>query len=470
MIIASKKDVIWNYVGTAVSMAANFLLIPLLVHYLTPYELGLWYVYIAIAGLTQLFEFGFDPTFSRNIVFCMSGARKLSREGIDYAETREGVDWHLLKTIFKASRVLYAAISFAALVLVATVGSMYVAYISSDLNGEEHWIAWGVFCAAMFLNLFYLYRTTFLRGLGDIAGMNKAKTYARMVQLGLSAIMLVLGFGLLGAALGFLANGLLLRGLAGLYLNRHEDIMKSIAADNRKVTRGEVKEVFASISFIAWRDGVVQLSTYASTQASSIICSLMLSLAVTGTYSILLQIVNALGHFAAAFAKSYLPMFQAAYAKHDNKVMVRIIERSTTMYWIVFLFGAIGVAAIILPLLTVFKQGFVLDGALYLGLCFYLALLNHHSIYCNFIISTNRIPYLRGYLCAAICGIVFSVVLVGFTDLGVWGLVLGPMISQLLYNNWKWPSYVMRELGTTYLSVLADGMRYWVGKLFRGRK
>ena len=106
-ITTSRADVIWNYVGTIVSMSSGFILLPLLLAFLTPDELGLWYVFLAISNLTQLFEWGFEPTFARNIVYVLSGARKLTPEGCDADSVKEDVDWHLLSVVFKASKVIF---------------------------------------------------------------------------------------------------------------------------------------------------------------------------------------------------------------------------------------------------------------------------------------------------------------------------------------------------------------------------
>lgn len=103
-----KSDIVWNYIGTIVSMASGFVLLPLLMHFLSSSELGLWYVYVALSNFAMLFEFGFNPTFARNIVYVISGAQHLSIEGCDIKSVQEGIDWHLLNTVIKASKVIYA--------------------------------------------------------------------------------------------------------------------------------------------------------------------------------------------------------------------------------------------------------------------------------------------------------------------------------------------------------------------------
>ena len=118
-----KADVIWNYIGTIISMSSGFVLLPLLMFYLTDEELGLWYVYLALSNFALLFEFGFSPTFARNIVYVVSGARRLSVQGCDVSSVEDGIDWHLLNTVIKASKVIYATIAVAVTLLLATVGT-----------------------------------------------------------------------------------------------------------------------------------------------------------------------------------------------------------------------------------------------------------------------------------------------------------------------------------------------------------
>lgn len=82
---------------------------------------------------------GFNPTFARNIVYVVSGARRLSAEGCDRDSVGDGVDWHLLNTVIKASRVVYAVIALAVLALLATAGSAYVCFIAAGVDPVAVW-------------------------------------------------------------------------------------------------------------------------------------------------------------------------------------------------------------------------------------------------------------------------------------------------------------------------------------------
>ena len=74
-----KQDVIWSYLGTFFRVSTNILLLPLLVYFLTQEELGLWYVFASVAQLVVLFDFGFAPTFARNISYIWSGASQVKK-------------------------------------------------------------------------------------------------------------------------------------------------------------------------------------------------------------------------------------------------------------------------------------------------------------------------------------------------------------------------------------------------------
>ncbi len=215
-----------------------------------------------------------------------------------------------------------------------------------------------------------------------------------------------------------------------------------------------------------WRDGVVQFCCYASTQLTSIVCSLFLGLAETGTYSILLQFGTAVYQFSSVPIKSHYPMYQSAFAEGDASGMRSIVRRGLSAYCLLFALGTVGVLTIAFPLLSLFKQGVVLDVSLFVGLSFYLFLWNQHSIFCNLIVSTNRIPYMGGYLVAAVLGGFLTATFVSGTGLGAWGLVFGQVLAQAVYNNWKWPHFVMAELGTDLRHTLYAGFKEW-GSMFK---
>ncbi|WP_456031688.1 O-unit flippase-like protein [Senegalimassilia anaerobia] len=464
-ITTRKTDVIWNYIGTIVSMSSGFILLPLLMLFLTDDELGLWYVYLALSNFALLFEFGFSPTFARNIVYVVSGARRLSVKGCDNSSVEEGIDWHLLNTVIKASKVIYSIIAVVVTALLATIGSAYVAHVSPGFDSSIVWGSWPLFCVSVFLNLYFLWSVTVLRGYGDVAGEKKSLVISKVGQLAVSAVLLIAGFGLVGAAIGYLVGAVLLRAAAVLMMRRHREIEDGRRSDTVAVEALAIKEIFLTIFHVAWRDGLVQLALYASTQATSILSSLFLGLAETGMYSILLQFSNAIYSFASAYPNSFFPAMQSAYAEAKTDVQRHYVCTGIVGYWALSVLGTIGVCAVFLPLLPLFKPNVSVDFGLFVLMCLYLGLLNQHSIFCNYIVGMNEVPYMWGYILAAVVGTVLVCLLCGVLGMGAWGIILGQAVSQLIYNNWKWPVYLCSKIGFSYRECLREGVGEWKAKL-----
>lgn len=469
IIRTTKKDIVWNYVGTIVSLSSGFILLPLLLAYLSGDELGLWYVFLAISNLTQLFQWGFEPTFARNIVYVLSGAQSLTKEGCDPDSMGSSVDWHLLHVVFRASKVIFGIIAVTSTALAATIGTLYIAAISDGIKGYSHWVAWFIFLLAIFLNLYFLYTVTFLRGTGDIAGENRATTIAKLAQLAVSAVLLVFGWGLIGAAIGFLANGVLTRVLALHYLKEHEGVIEAFES-RTKVSRAEIKEVFDAISFVALRNCATQFASYTSTQASTILCSLFLSLSDTGLFSVSMQLGNAVSNFAATFFRSYMPALQAAYSSSNIERQRTIVAKGVVVFWLLIVLGTVAVPVAIFPLVHILRPEKALDTWLFIGINVYLALYTHINLMTNIILSANFIPFTKAFVVSSISGIILSAVLMATTPLGAWGLVLGLLISQV-YNFFKWPHWVMDLLDTKYVACLKRGFHWLsstVSKQFGG--
>ena len=462
----TKTDVIWGYIGIVFNYCGSLLLIPILTAFLSTDDLGLWYVLLAVSNLAQLFELGFNPAFSRNIIYCLSGAKQLSSKERIVASSSE-IDWHLYRTLTKASRVLYACISIVVLAGLLLIGTPYISFITHGFSDPAHFLVWGFFAASIFLNLYYLYALSNLTGLGDVAGENRAKTFSGIVKLGVTVILLLAGFGLIAAALGFLAQGISLRIAAIRCIKKHTEIAKAASCDQSVVTLDEVRDVIKDIAPIAWRTGVEQIALFAASQGASLICSFNLSLSETARYSLGLQLTNAVATVSYAYIRTYYPAYQSSYVSGDLMKQREIVQRGISIYWISEILLTLGASFVGLPVLSIIKSSSIPSTSLFLITSVYIALLNHHTVFCNLILSTNRIPFVKSYIVSSIAGVLLAAILSSGSMLGAYGIALGQMFPQLIYNNWRWPRFVLKELDINMSLVIKTGCLYWVSKLRR---
>ena len=117
----------------------------------------------------------------------------------------------LLNKVMKTCKRIYLIISLAALFILATAGFFYIQHISKDIFGSVVIVSWAIYALAVFLNLYYGYFATFLRGVGAIAQYNKINIGARVIQIVVSVVLMYFGFGIIAVAVAYLLYGFLLR-------------------------------------------------------------------------------------------------------------------------------------------------------------------------------------------------------------------------------------------------------------------
>jgi len=461
---ASVKDIIWSYIGTIFSLSSGFILLPFILIFLTSGEVGLWYVFLAVNGLVNLFDFGFDPTFARNIAYAWSGATEITRTGAKFTNHAE-VNYRLLRVLIETSKRLYRLISSIAFLFAGTVGTIYVLYISRNVAGINHIIAWIIFCVALFLNLYMGYFSALLRGVGAVSVINRATILSRLCQLIISILLLLFNLKLIAVSIGFLVNGLLLRYLCNRGFYNYKNLGLHLNSIDEKLTRNEVRTVMHTVSYNAFRDGLVALSNYLTTQASSIIASLFFSLGQTGIYSISLQFANAVSSISSSMIYAYHPTLQSAFINGDSDVERKIIGRGLSTLYLLSVLGTIAVVTIVFPILRFIKPNTIFSIPIFIGLSLYTFLWQQQSASASYIANTNKVPYMPAFVVSSLVGIILTLVFIKSSNIGIWSLILGPFIAQGIYNNWKWTNVVMKRLHTSLPQTLKYGFLYWINKV-----
>ncbi len=459
-----KRDILWSYIGVILSMASNLIMLPFIIYYLDADMLGLWYVFASIGSMAPLFDFGFSVTFARNITYCWSGARSLHATGADQAESREP-DYHLMKVVLSSCRFVYLLISGVALLLLLTVGTAYILYIARDLPGRLYLWAWLIYAAAIFLNLYYGYFAAFLRGVGAISASNQNTVIARSVQIVATIVLLAAGFGIVGASVAYLLYGTVFRLLGKRRFYRWQGLGRRLREEREKVSGREVKALFLTVWHNAWREGLISLSNYLSSQAGTLICSLYLSLAETGVYSIGVQMATAIANVASALYTAYQPALQEAYVVRSQERVRRIMSLIVVSFLCLFVLGTAGVATVIIPLLRLLKPDAVVSMPVFFALCLYQGVLFFRNCYTSYFSCTNRILYMKAFLLSALFSVGLSFLATANLRMGVWGLIGAQILIQLSYNAWAWPMKAHREMGMPMPEMAKMGWQESMNKL-----
>lgn len=458
-ITITKRDVIWSYVATAVNSGIGFLLLPLLALYLNDELLALWYIFSSLGAIVNLLDFGLTPSLSRNMTNAWCGARVILRQGTT-RDVGDEPNYRLMGKIMGASRLLFLGIALFASVALLTVGSAYIAVVSSAVDPASVLPAWAVYCGAIFLNVYYGYYATFLRGIGQIGSYSRISIASKLIQAGLSFVLLLTGIGLLAPSIAYLVSGLSLRVLSKRSFGRAVNASMHPELGERP-SRVDVKETLAIMWPNSWRDGLVSLADYLTTQGGTIVCSLFLSLRDAGIYAISLQLLNVVHNVSAVYCNSKRPAVQSAYINRDKRLLTEGVTAAMFLYAFMFMGGTVLVAFVFAPILTWIKPSYVFDTPFLFFLALYLYLIGRYKLYASYISMTNDLSYYLSFIVSGVLALGAALISLMCFGSSVYALIAPQLAVQLSYNIWKWPKYFLgmidvneRDLFSVFISKL----------------
>lgn len=463
----NRKDIIWSYASTIMSMLANFCILPFVLAFLDENSIGLYYVFISLSGISVLFDFGFATSFSRNIAYCWSGSSSLEKKGAKKAGEADGIDFVLMKKALYASRVIYSMISAVTLLLAVTIGTWYIIRISDGFSGCNHIIAWFIYAAAIFMNLYYGYFSSYLRGVGAVQSVSKITTISRLLQVVLAGVLLCCGTGLIGVSVAYFAYGLVFRTACKRSFYRYRGIGEELKKVNEKNSIKQVLPLFKTIWYNAWREGIVSLSNYLLNQAGTVICSLYYSLYETGLYSLAVQLASAIATIASTMYTTYQPSLQSAYVRRDVKEQKKYMSMIVVTFVVIYTLGMLVVVLVGKPIISWIKPTYTLSTPMLLLVGLYQFILKFRNCYTTYFSSTNRLIYMPSFVISSFVCVALSVLLVEFTGLGVWGLVIAQIFSQIVFNAWYWTVQTHKELGLKAKETLVFAVDAYKDMLFK---
>lgn len=453
----TKSDVIWNYLGYGLSFGINIFLLPLVLHFLPEKEMGLWYVFMAISSLIILLDLGFTPQISRTITYVYSGATNIEREGIQDTDIKKGVDFKFLCKIIYTSKYMYIIIATIALFLLLTVGTPYIQYVSVDIYSMQILVAWIIFSLACFINLFFSYYTSIFKGIGKFVILSKAAVFSKLSQICVAFVFLYFGFGILAMSISYFFSGIVYRCILYYFFRYKIDIGKKLKESSLTIKKSEIFETFKTMSHNAWRDGLVTISRYIFNQSNTLICSAYLGLVETASYALSVQIITVISYVSLIYYTTVQPAITEAIFKKDKEKSIKIFSMAWVIFVLFFIISVFLVAICGKSIFVLIKSQTTFYVKMFVIVAIYTFLEANHSLFASYISTSNRLPYTGAYVASAIFSIVLSIILVTQTHLGIWALIISPLIVQLFYNNWKWPYFVLKENNINLLRLINLG-------------
>ena len=209
----------------------------------------------------------------------------------------------------------------------------------------------------------------------------------------------------------------------------------------------EPKEILAAITPNAIKIGLTQLGGFCVNKSALLIGSAFLTLDEVACYGITLQVMDILARCATVFYQSYLPKLAQCRAENDLTTLKRYYLLCTGSLLAVYIVGGAAWLGLGEWALNLIKSQTNFVPATMLCVMLLISILEHnHAVSAGFIMADNKIPFFIPSLLSGAATIVLLLIFLNPMHMGVWGLILAPGIAQLAYQNWKWPSVVIKEL------------------------
>ena len=439
-----KKEIAWSYIGTAFMIGAGVILLPFILNKMPQETVGIWNIFQTITALVLLLDFGFRPTFARNISYIFSGVKTLQREGVAHVDADAEVDYGLMKGSLIAMRRFYRWMAIAVFVILATAGTAYFYYILQKYSGDRQdaMIAWLLLIAINCYNLYTFYYDALLTGKGYIRQSQQINIFGQAIYVCLAIGLIYAGFGLTAIVGSQLISTIIRR-----VLSYRVFFTPELKDKLETVTPQEPKEILKAITPNAVKIGLTQAGGFLVNKSAVLIGSAFLTLEEVACYGITLQVMDILARCATVFYQSYLPKLAQCRTENDLAGLRRYYLLCTGSLLAVYVAG--GVAWAFLgnwALDLIHSQTHFLPTTMLCVMLFISLLEHNHAQSAGFIMADNKIPFFIPSLASGAATVLLLWLFLSPLQLGVWGLILAPGVAQLAYQNWKWPSVVIKEL------------------------
>jgi O-antigen/teichoic acid export membrane protein len=438
----SRNDVYWSYIGQVFQYGSSALILPIALSTLTDHDLSIWFVFIAITSFVSLLDSGIQPSTSRFATYIFSGADTILKTGFNISYGNE-INYKLLKSLIFTLKKIYTKIAIIALFILLIPGTFYVFnFINFHHNFVQIILAWILLLISNVISLYYGYYNSLLQGRGYIVKYNKLIVYTKLTFLLISILLLFLGFGLLGISIASIISNIINRILAYNYfydeqLNKEFSLITDFKPDN----------IFQTIWYNSKKTGVVAIGVFMLGQFNILISSYYLSANEVSSLGLLFQLFLILQNLSRVYFNTFLPRFNSLRVSNNSNVLIKDFKKAMYFSWLSYLIGLILLLTLGNYFLDLINSNTKLPSSnlILLFAIVYLMEITHGNC-ALFLTTKNNIPFVKSTIITGIIHVLVTFLLLNFSDFGIYTFPLSLIFVQFLYNSWKWPLEVFKDL------------------------
>lgn len=450
----TKKDVAWGYIGQLFSLFSGLITLAIILKMLSPEEVGMNYIMLTISTLVSLLDFGFAAQFGLNFTLIHSGSQRLLKEGVEHNENGQ-INYHLLAVLLETAKKVYRRLSLFCIFLMLTFGTLYIYNVTNKFDSVHNSLyIWILYSISTYFNIYYIYYVSLLRGAGYISEINKAEIISKLTYIALCVSLLYCGMGLMSVVIAnFIAPFVQRWYCRRVYFT--EELVKKI---DIRIKKNEIKETFITIWHNTKKRGINLIGSYMVNKSSMFIIGFFLPLSSIGSYGLLLQLTNFVMVIAQSMFNSFYPIFSKLRVENKKEELIKSTALSIVINLLMMIVGCAIIVFIVPELLVIFNSQTKLPTIeVCVVYCIAQILENNHSVFSTLITSNNEVPFVKSSLLSGAAIIILTILSLTYTNCDLLGVVFAPLIVQAMYNNWRWPKWVLDEFHISFINYLRVG-------------
>lgn len=440
----SSKDLFWSYLSSFFKIASSILILPIVLRSLPSEQIAFWVIFSTITSLVALFDFGFGPSFTRNISYVFSGSKEIKSIGFEtVSSSSSDVDYSLLKQLIVAMKFFYFRLSIIVFFVISIAGTIYIQSLLLNFKGSqvEIYLTWFFVCITSAYSIYSSYYESLLLGKGMIMQAKKIQLLAQILFIFFSGIALLNEWGISSVFIAQLLSLLLTRYLLfRAFFTPY--IKKKLESGNIKISH----DVLNKIKPNSVKVGITTLGGFLVTRSAVFIGAKYLTLDEVAMYGISVQIIRIISILSSVTIATYLPKIVQLITVGDIPSIKAIYIKAVWIQIITFSFGALFTILCGNTALEYLKSETHLLPPSLLFLAFVIFYFEaNQALAGNIILTSNEVPFFKASLFAGLFTVVILFIFLEVQGLGVCALILAPGIANI-YNNVKWPHVVSKQL------------------------
>lgn len=437
----SRADIHLSYAATFFNLGAGVIVLPLILVYLPSAQIGMWYVFMSINALALVVDAGLSPTIARFVGYAWGGVSSLTAPVAGQATSSGIVNEGLMRGLLRVSNEIYRKVTTWIVIGVATIGTVYVLRIGTDIDPTTLWVSWALLLLGVYCNIRFNSMAVALRGAGVIAKTQVAMILSRVAQI-LACSALVWHRSLIVPCAAFVLSAIVFRlAMQRLYRTHFAAILAgNDASQSGPPPAGLVRQIWEKAALVLFWS----LGNYGITQFGLIFVSYYYGLHQAGSFGVTLQILTILSAISSTLSSVYLVECNRMVVAGDHAGMRKVIGKSLRAAWLLFALGTFVLVAAGPTILGQLNSNADLLSPSLMLLAAGVVALEMNSNICSVFISTfNAVPYWKSSLLSAAAMVPLTFVF-DMLGAGILGVLLARGVAQAAYSYWKWPLQLHR--------------------------